>query len=269
MAMNGVPAAGPLEMLAHDPETRGEALFAKSCASCHVLGDLGDRKKATAPTLDGWGTEPWVLAMMHDPDGEARFGKTPFAEMMPSMDVPPKDRKPDDPPFKAMSAEDMRAAAAFLASQGDEAGDVIDANAARRDPETVKKGQAIVTTRCTTCHLWRGEGDDSSQGAAPELSGYGSVAWARAQITNPATAATYREGALDAKMKGHMPRFDEELAAEDVDLLARWVRAHARGVPLGAGRTAARTEGATPAETNAKRADGGNGALAADAGARD
>src|SRR5262249_25240088 len=157
-------------------------LFAKHCAACHVLGDLGDRKKPAATTLEGWGTEEWVLGMLHDPDDDARFGKTPFAGMMPSMDTPPKDQKPEDPPFKAMSAEDMRAAAAFLASQGDEPGEAIDAKAARSDAAVKKKGETIVTTRCTTCHLWKGDGDDSSQGYAPELSGYGSIAWVRAQL---------------------------------------------------------------------------------------
>jgi len=222
IAMNGVPAEGPLAMMARDPETRGEELFAARCAPCHVLGDLGDRKKATATTLDGWGTEAWVLAMLHDPDDDARFGKTPFAGMMPSMDTPPKDRKPDYPPFKAMRKEDMSAAAAFLASQGGEE------EAAKRDPALLKQGETIVTTRCTTCHLWKGEGDDSSQGFAPEFSGYGSVAWIKAQITNPATKATYRDDALDPKMKGHMPRFDAELSPADIELLARWVHAHAR-----------------------------------------
>jgi ubiquinol-cytochrome c reductase cytochrome b subunit len=232
LAMGGVPAGGPLEMLKRDPELRGADLFAKQCAVCHVLGDLGDRKKATAPVLDGWGTEAWILAMMHAPDADERFGRTPFVEMMPSVDVPPKDRKPDDPPFKPMSADDMRAAAAFLASQGDEPGEAIDPKAARANAAVVKTGEAIVTVRCTTCHLWKGEGDDGGQGAAPELWRYGSIAWVRSQVQNPATKATYREEALDEQRKGHMPRFDGDLAADDVDLVARWTRAHARGVPL-------------------------------------
>jgi ubiquinol-cytochrome c reductase cytochrome b subunit len=224
LAMEGVPAAGPLEMLARDPELRGERLFAKSCAGCHVLGDQGDPKKATAPTLDGWGTEAWVLAMLRDPDVGERFGHTPFEGMMPSMVLPPKDAKPDEP-FKPMPDDDQKAAAAFLASQAQE-------GKSAAPPDVLKKGEAIVTARCTTCHLWKGEGDDSDQGFAPELSGWGSPAWARAQIADPATKATYRKDALEAKMKGHMPRFDGDLPADDVDLLARWVTAHARGATL-------------------------------------
>jgi ubiquinol-cytochrome c reductase cytochrome b subunit len=233
LAMNGVPPAGPLEMLARDPELRGHALFAKSCATCHVLGDLGDRKKANASVLDGWGTEAWVASMMDDPDAPERFGHTPFKGMMPSMIHPPADRKPDDPPFKPMGDADVKAVSVFLASQSD--GDVareLGTKPPVRDPAQLKAGESIVSVRCTTCHLWKGEGDDSSQGYAPDLSGWGTVGWARAQIADPATKATYRDGALDPKMKGHMPRFDGDLKADDVELLGRWVVAHAHGGTL-------------------------------------
>jgi ubiquinol-cytochrome c reductase cytochrome b subunit len=229
LAMNGVPPGGPLEMLAHDPELRGHSLFAKHCAGCHVMGDLGDSAKASASKLDGWGTEAWVASMLDDPDAPDRFGPTPFKGMMPSMLHPPADRKPDDPPFKPMADGEVKAVSVFLASQSDgEKGPA-------RDPAQLKAGESIVTVRCTTCHLWKGDGDDSSQGYAPDLSGWGTAAWARAQIASPATKTTYRDGALDPKLKGHMPRFDGDLAADDVDLLARWVQAHAHGRTLPSG----------------------------------
>ena len=229
-------------MLAHDPELRGRAIFEKSCAQCHVLGDVGDRKKAAAPVLDGWGTEAWVASMMDDPDADDRFGHTPLKGTMPSMLRPAPDRKPDDPPFKPMIDAEVRAVSVFLASQSDGDTPRHAVSALARDPDEMKKGEAIVTNRCTSCHLWKGEGDDSSQGDAPELSGWGTVAWARAQITNPATKATYREGALDPKTKGHMPRFDEDLSAEDIELIARWVHAHARGGTLRVHETGERTQ---------------------------
>jgi len=48
----------------------------------------------------------------------------------------------------------------------------------------------------------------------------------RAQVTNPATATTYREGAVDKddpakpgeRLKGHMPKFEGDLSADDIDL---------------------------------------------------
>jgi ubiquinol-cytochrome c reductase cytochrome b subunit len=178
-----------------------------------------------APKLDGWSTEPWLLEMMHDPDGDARFGRSPYKGEMPSMDVKPKDA---DASWTPMPADDMKAAAAFLASEGDAPGQAAPAGSLRSDPVRVARGKEVVKTRCTACHLFEGEGDDGGQGLAPELSGYGSHAWVRAQIANPATKATYREGALDPERKGHMPRFDGELSASDIDLLAAWVLEKAR-----------------------------------------
>ncbi|MFO0679291.1 MAG: cytochrome b N-terminal domain-containing protein [Polyangiaceae bacterium] len=225
IARSGVPATGPLAMLAADTELRGGELFGKHCASCHVLAGAGDAAKATAPVLDGWGTEAWVLAVLHDPDADDKFGRTPFKEMMPSVDVAPKDAPPT---WKGMSDDDKRAVAHFLALEGSEPGDPTKSV----DEPRRELGRKIVKERCTTCHLFGGEGDDSSQEYAPELAKYGSLAWTRAQIANPATKATYREKATESDLKGHMPRFDGELSQDDLTILARYTRAKARGLAL-------------------------------------
>ena len=227
LAMNGVPPEGPLAMMKRDPDLRGPELFDARCAGCHTLGEHGDESKRTAPSLTGWSTEAWVLAMLHDPDGDARFGRSALKGEMPSMDVAPKDPVPG---WKPMSEDDKNAAAAFLASQGDAPGAVLPPGALRADTARVARGKAIVKARCTTCHLLDGEGDDGGQGLAPELAGYGSVAWVRTQIANPSSKATYRENALDAARKRHMPRFDADLGADDIDLLAQWVHARTRGL---------------------------------------
>jgi ubiquinol-cytochrome c reductase cytochrome b subunit len=231
LAMAGVPPAGALDMVRNDPELRGHDLFEKSCASCHVLGDMGDPKKATATKLDGWGTEKWIAAMIHDPDAPEFFGRGPYVEKMPSVDAPPKKPNPDEPWVAMVKNKDEFASVVyFLYSQGIEPSD----GAPPVDVAKRTAGEKIVHDRCTTCHLYEGKGDDESSGVAPELRGYGSIAWTRAQVTNPATPATYRDKALDEAMKHHMPRFDTELSPADVDLVARWTRAHARGVAGGA-----------------------------------
>ena len=111
-------------MVRADPELRGRDLFDQHCASCHVLGDLGDPKKATAAKLDGWGTSKWIAAMIHDPDAPEFFGRGPYKEQMPSVDTRPKD-KPEGEKWSPMIKSDAErvAVAEFLASQGDEAGD--------------------------------------------------------------------------------------------------------------------------------------------------
>ncbi len=215
----------------NDPELRGRDLFAKHCASCHVLGDLGDAEKATATNLDGWGTPAWITAMIHDPDAPEFFGRGPYLGQMPSVDMRPKD-KPAGEKWSPMVKTDAEKAAVaqFLASLGDEPGDPPRAT----DPAVRALGEKIASERCTTCHLYKGDGDDQGSGVAPEMAGYGSFAWTRAQIWNPATPATYRDKALDPAMKKHMPRFDNDLSPADVDTVARWTRSHARATPYAA-----------------------------------
>ena len=132
--------------------------------------------------------------MIHDPDGDARFGRTPYKGEMPSVDVAPAGKAD----FKPMADDDKKAVAAFLASQADEPGEAIPAGALRGDAARVAKGKTIVSTRCTSCHLFEGKGDDIDQGLAPELSGWASTKWVRAQIDDPSSKSTYREKALDA-----------------------------------------------------------------------
>jgi ubiquinol-cytochrome c reductase cytochrome b subunit len=227
LAMGGVPPEGALAMVRGDPELRGRDLFEQHCASCHVLGDLGDATKATASKLDGWGTPEWISAMVHRPDAPEFFGRGPFQGNMPSVDVRPKDR-PASEAWKPMVASEAErsAVATFLASQGDEPGDPPRAI----DEAARATGERIVSNRCANCHLYKGDGDVNGSDVAPELAHYGSLAWTRAQIANPATVETYREKALEEDLKRHMPRFDKDLAPADVDVVARWTRAHARGL---------------------------------------
>jgi ubiquinol-cytochrome c reductase cytochrome b subunit len=229
LAMGGVPPQGALAMLRADPELHGRDLFDQHCASCHVLEDLGDPKKATATKLDGWGTARWIEDMIHDPDAPEHFGRGPYRGKMPSVDVRPAD-KADDPKWKPMvkSEADRHAVATFLASLGDEPGEPP----TPIDEATRSAGEKIVNGPCSTCHLYKGDGDLEGSEEAPELARYGSLAWTRAQVANPGTDETYRKKALDEAMKKHMPRFDKDLSAQDVELVARWTRAHGRGTAL-------------------------------------
>jgi ubiquinol-cytochrome c reductase cytochrome b subunit len=169
--------------------------------------------------------------MNHDPDAPEFFGRGPYKGQMPSVDTRPKD-KPAGEPWSAMvkTPAEKAAVALFLASLGDEPGDPPRAI----DPAVRALGEKIVSERCTTCHLYKGDGDDQSSGVAPELAAYGSIAWTHAQVANPATATTYRDNALDPAMKKHMPRFDGDLSAADVDVVARWTRSHARAAAFAA-----------------------------------
>jgi ubiquinol-cytochrome c reductase cytochrome b subunit len=224
LARKGVPPEGPLAMLQRHPDVRGPQLFAKHCAACHVLGTMGTAKDSVAPKLDGWGTEAWVLGLLAEPDHESRFGRTSFAGTMPSITRCAKDAAD----CKPMSPADADAVAAFLASEGDEPGVPIPADAKRVRKELVDQGRKLVSVRCTSCHLLEGKGDDVGDEMAPELSRWASVAWITAQIDNPASPKTYRKNALAADRKGHMPAFASELSKEDIALLATWLHAQTR-----------------------------------------
>jgi mono/diheme cytochrome c family protein len=120
--------------------------------------------------------------------------------------------------FNPMPEEDRLLIVAFLAGEAAE-----DSN-----PRHDAAGALLVRRRCTACHLFHGQTDDD-ESKGPELAGWGSSAWTRAQIANPSSNATYRKYALDPDNKGHMPRFDDKLEADDIHLLADWVRKTARG----------------------------------------
>lgn len=212
----GISPAGALASMREDPVLRAEDLFRDKCASCHKLGELGPADgKTSAPALDGWGTEKWVLALLDDPDSPQMFGGSAYEGKMPSYTRAPKDPQAAAD-FKPMPKEQLDAIARYLAGEARGA-------AAGHEPE----GERLVRQRCTSCHLLHGEGDDPS-GLAPELEGWASLTWTRAQIANPGTDETYRAAALSPALEGHMPRFDNELSAADLDLLTRFALHRAR-----------------------------------------
>jgi ubiquinol-cytochrome c reductase cytochrome b subunit len=209
--VNGIPPAGALAMMREDPVLHAEELFHDKCASCHKLGDQAPADgKLAAPRLDGWGSEAWVMAVLEDPDAPDLFGNTPYKGKMPSYTKPPADPQAAKD-FKPMPAEQRQAIARFLAGEAKGA-------PKGHDPD----GEKLVKQRCTSCHLYQGETDDP-QNLAPELSGWGNLAWTRAQIANPGTNATYRPASLAASLEGHMPRYDQDMPAHDVDLLTRFL----------------------------------------------
>ena len=221
LARAGVPPDGPLAMLRRDPETRGPVLFEAHCAGCHHLGELGPAAgKATAPELSGWGTAEWVLSMLDDRDAPRRFGNTPYKGEMPAFVRAPSDPRASKT-SRPMPEADRKQIAAFLAGEAAQLGDA----------QHHAQGARLIARRCTGCHLLRGYADDD-ESTAPELSGWGSLAWTRALIANPGSPATYRAPAMSPDRKGHMPRFDDKLEPADIALLAEWVRSKARATAL-------------------------------------
>ncbi len=167
--------------------------------------------------------------MIHDPDAPEFFGRGPYKGDMPSVDVRPKDKPPTEKWSPMVKEEaDRQAVAEFLASLGDEPGDPPRA----MSDATRATGEKIVADRCTNCHMYKGDGDVNGDDEAPDLTAYGSILWTRTQVADPGSESTYRKGAHDPDKKKQMPRFDKDLSPGDVELVARWTRAHGRGQSL-------------------------------------
>jgi ubiquinol-cytochrome c reductase cytochrome b subunit len=94
------------------------------------------------------------------------------------------------------------------------------------DKDTIRRGEALIAGEagCTRCHEFKGQG---TPGIAPELTGYGSRAWLVGAIADPTHPAFY------GPRNDRMPSYADSLAdpdknllpAEDVGLLADWIRA--------------------------------------------
>jgi ubiquinol-cytochrome c reductase cytochrome b subunit len=199
LAKKGVPPEGPLMMIAHDPEMRGEEIWRKDCGTCHTFDGKGGHE---GPDLKGWGTAAWVEETVRDPDGPARFAKTPFKGEMPSSTKPPEGKAAAD--FKPMPDADVKAVSAFVAGDKGNA-----------------RGKEVYENACSGCHELDGNGGEDSD-LAPKLTGWGSYRWLRSQIADPAKGETYEPEASDVKHKGHMPAYEKELGAE-VELIAQYV----------------------------------------------
>lgn len=210
IAKLGVPPDGALAMMRNNPETRRVALFEQHCASCHRMGDLGPPEgKDTAPDLTGFGTKAWAKRVMEDPDHDLMFGKTAFKGTMLSVTKPPADPEAAKN-FTPTSAADVDAMADFLAAQ------------AKGQKGEGLPGEKLVKQRCTSCHRLDGETDDKDS-LAPELRGWASAAWVRAQIDDPGSGKTYPAGVMDPKLEGHMPAFADKLSEADRKLLTTFV----------------------------------------------
>ena len=190
LAGQGIPPGGPLEMLAKDPLSRGPAVYAEACTTCHVLH--GDGEYA-APVHTGFGSREWLDGMLHDPQDPRYFGRTELDDMK-SMD-------------EKLDAEQRKAVIEFLFSLGAEPSDPA------HDTTLAENGAAVFKDKCMDCHLYKGEGADEFDG--PDMTGYASRAWIAKQITDP--KAIY--GDLNK-----MTPFAGELSESDIQMIATYLR---------------------------------------------
>lgn len=222
----GIPPAGALSLLQHDPKAEGPRLFAQQCASCHNHLVPGDKdivqnmslEKPTAPNLAAFASRRWIAGLL-DPkkiNGPDYFGGTKFRgkdmanfvkETFGEADA--EQKKNLEKVVAALSAE------AHLPSQKE-----LDA----KDTKIIEEGRKLITDEfgCTDCHRFHKKGP---RGSAPELTGYGSPDWIAGILRDPANRRFY--GKLNDRMPAYAASDDPKqntLTAAQIKLLTEWLR---------------------------------------------
>lgn len=198
LAANGIPPDGAGAMLARDPLTLGKRIFATECAPCHRVGGEGT-DRPNGPDLAGYLSEAWLQALIEDPSDPRFFGTTDIDEMEPYRD--------EDPVL-------VGRVAAFVASLRGHPGKGAD----DLPPEGLEAFEAL---DCGSCH----ELEPGEEGAAPNLSGYGSDEWLRGFLRHPDDPLFYGSS-------NEMPSYEpEELSDEELGAVITWLR-HLGSLPV-------------------------------------
>jgi ubiquinol-cytochrome c reductase cytochrome b subunit len=229
---DGIPLEGAISLMRRDPEIQGPRLFAKHCQGCHSFLDESNQGLAGpavpgetdqpygAPNLYGFASRAWLTRLL-DPqhiDTPAFFGGTAHREGEMSQFV--HDQLSD------LDAEGKTALQEVIASVSAEAELVgqRDVDAQAKADGMVERGREAIVDRftCVDCHRFHDAGD---LGMAPDLTGYGSLDWITAIISNPAHERFY------ADRNDRMPAFAEseqaernQLTADEIRMLAQWLR---------------------------------------------
>lgn len=217
VAAQGIPPDGPGQMMARDPLTLGKRIFARECAPCHLVGGEGT-DQPNGPDLAGYLSKEWIQALIEDPSDRRFFGTTDIDEMESYHD--------EDP----VAVREVAAFVATLRQHPDVGPDDF--------PEDLAGGLArFEELECSSCHeLVPGE-----EGAAANLSGYGSDPWLRSFIRQPDDPLFYGSS-------NEMPSYEpEELSDEELTAVITWLR-RLESLPVApkepsAGRASAGREG--------------------------
>jgi ubiquinol-cytochrome c reductase cytochrome b subunit len=219
-AIVGAPLAKPETQLA-----KADRLFAQNCAICHGPLAGGSPAARTAPHLAGFGSREWVLGILDaekvaGPDyyGNTRHNAGQMAQEFVATDLAEPD---EEAKAKVQSIAAALSAEAALPAQAE-------ADKKAEEDKTLEKGRAAMSEAfenysCTDCHKFRDAGD---LGSAPDLTGWGSKDWLVRFISDPTHEAFYRD------TNDRMPSFGKAgpgpkqalLTAEEIELLARWLR---------------------------------------------
>lgn len=179
LAAAGVPAQGAAFMMAHDPQTRGERVFARECASCHALEGHGP-KEPKGPDLTAYGSKAWIRQTLRDADSPRLFGHTKVEGMKS---------------FAKLGEEKLALLTDIIYAQRDPKAPPL---ASRPGFEMLEK------LECSDCHEF--EGYDALEG--PALFRYQSEEWIRQVVDDAGAQHLYDK-------YNTMPVFKTRISEED------------------------------------------------------
>lgn len=236
-AEKGIPPEGPLALLANDPWTRGPRLFAAHCAACHRFdghNGLGwtPPEPASSSDLAGFATREWIRGLLAEPLHDRYFGLMVRDDGSPAHTRMAKwtdEMRQDSATDEALAGlhADFDAAAAYLEDESLHPGRLASLAAEELEkPDEglsaselqLRRGRAFFLTECNACHSYQGERHGTFN--APEMYGYGSVAWLEKMIAHPSHETLYRDR---GKGRAMMPSFEDRLSENERRLLTEWL----------------------------------------------
>jgi ubiquinol-cytochrome c reductase cytochrome b subunit len=242
VAAYGIPREGVVPLMRTDPEIQGPRLFRNKCASCHSYVDQAGRGIAGpepnadgtpngAPNLYQFASRAWLAGLL-DPEkivSAHYFGLTKHGARDADGDYPSGGMVEFvRETFRELDEAEQKTLGELLAAVSAEAQltyqQELDAQA--ESDGTLARGREALIGQfsCIDCHKFHDEGD---LGTAPDLTGYGSLEWLKQMIANPEHERMYPDG--NDRMPGFAANTESpELSAEQIELLARWIRGDAR-----------------------------------------
>lgn len=212
IARDGLPPEGGAAMMARDPVYHGKAVLEARCLGCHAYNGRRGEGGLAAPELKGFGTKPWVLALLENPDAPGYFG--PLKGCDPKLAGMSQWRKGKG---KSLTAEELDQLADFVASFAAIAPD--EPQSVWENSEAVQNhpGYALYNDQCVGCHSF-GEADEASFG--PNLYRWGSLQWFRRVVRQPNAPDLY--GLVDTSCQ--MPSFADQMTENDIETVYRYLR---------------------------------------------
>ena len=210
----GIPPDGATYVLLRDPLYHGRAALDGKCLGCHVYEGRGVGEQV-ASDLKDFGSRAWLRGLLENPKSPTYFGKVRqcggMARWKKNSKLTPKElddvadffvkyviATPDDlSPSEWDKLDGLKNHPGYLAFN--------------------KDGE------CIACHAdWSAPNDE-----APNLFGWGSPRWIARMIHKPAAPDLY--GWM--KAKDQMPSFTDQLTANDVRTIVRFLKNDYPGAP--------------------------------------